>query len=583
MEKEFSFQARDTRLKDILFSTSKYKIPRYQRSYTWNEDQLSDFWSDLVNNDKSYFIGSFILNKESLKETGYIDVIDGQQRILTSTIFLAALRDLLKGISDQNEDDAKKISELIQTQDIAMLDRNGNESYRIVCGDSTKAFFEKNIQNKVSEINMSDPKTIEETLIKKNYEYFNQKITAELNNRVTQQSKIAYLQELREKIAELIVIEITIESEEDAYEIFETTNARGVELSVADLLKNLIFKKIPKKKDKDTAKELWNDIVANITETNTDLKRFLRYYWISKYSFVTEKKLFKEIKKEITDWEQFLNDLHKASEHWFNLMQGSEDDWKSTKNGLKVLKNLKSIKIMNVTQCYVLFLSILRNADLIGIDFSKIFNLIEKFTFQYSVICKKPGNNVEKIYSKYARKIEQIIKKETKKNISKRIQSTFEELKKELTDVKPFYEEFKENFMEIEYGRSERTRIIAKYILDGINNLSENGEHSIDFMNVNAEHILPQNPDSAWNLTKKEIKNYVDKLGNLTLVHKKFNSTMGNSIIKEKINELKRSNINMNKELVEFLEKNGNHWTEKEILERQLEFADKAYNKCWSL
>lgn len=576
MEKEFSFQARDTKLKDILFATTKYQIPRYQRPYTWNEDQLSDFWNDLINNHNPYFIGSFILNKETLKETGYVDVIDGQQRMLTTTIFIAVIRDLLKDL------DSKK-SELIQIQDVAILDRNGNESYRVTCGDSTKSYFEKHIQNTSSPIINSIPKTTEENRIKKNYLFFFNNISDELKKKPTKEDKIKYLQELRERVADLIVIEIEIESEEDAYEIFETTNARGVELSVADLLKNLIFKKIPKKKDKDLAKDLWTEIVNNISATNTELKKFLRYYWISKYSFVTEKKLFKEIKKEITDWEQFLYDLYDASEDWFNLIQGSEDDWKDIKNGQKILKALSAVQIMNVSQCYVLFLSILRNIKKIGTDPTRIFELIEKFTFQYSAVCKLPGNNVEKIYSKYARRIEQIIKTESRKNISKKIQSTFEELKKELIDEKPSFDLFKDNFIEIEYGRSERTRTLAKYILNGINNLDESGEYLIDFANVNIEHLLPQNPDPGWNLTKKEIKDFVDKIGNLTLVHKKINSKIGNKIIKEKIDELKKSDIKMTKEIVKYLEDNKYKWTKKDILDRQLKFADISYNKSWHI
>ncbi len=574
MEKEFSFQARDTKLKEILFSTAKYQIPRYQRPYTWSEDQLSDFWNDLSNNHSSYFIGSFILNKETLNDSGYVDVIDGQQRMLTATIFIAVIRDLMKDL------DTKK-SELIQIQDVAILDRNGNESYRVICGDSTRSFFEHHIQSTSLKILESDPQTTEEIRIKKNYHFFHSKISDELRKRANKEDKIIYLQELRERVADLIVIEIEIESEEDAYEIFETTNARGVELSVADLLKNLIFKKIPKKKDKDLAKDLWTEIVGNIAATNTEIKKFLRYYWISKHSFVTEKKLFKEIKKEITDWEQFLYDLFDASEDYFKLIQGSDDEWRDIKNGQKIIKSLSAIQIMNVSQCYVLFLSILRNIKKIETDPTKIFELIEKFTFQYSSICKLPGNNVEKIYSKYARRIEQIIKTETQKNITKKIQSTFEELKKELMDEKPSFDLFKDNFMEIEYGRSERTRTLAKYILNGINNLDETGEYLIDFANVNIEHILPQNPDPGWKLTKKDIKDYVDRLGNLTLVHKKINSRIGNKIIQDKIEELKKSEIKMTKEIVKYLGTNKFSWSKDDITKRQLTFAEIAYNKSW--
>ncbi|SYZ74484.1 hypothetical protein TRIP_C90112 [Candidatus Zixiibacteriota bacterium] len=574
MEREFSFQAKDTTLKNILFGTSKYKIPRYQRPYNWNEDQLSDFWSDLTNNQSSYFIGSFILNKEPLKVTGYIDVIDGQQRMLTTTIFISVIRNLMKEYDD-------KMADLIQTQDIAFRDRDGIDSFRIECGESTREYFEKFIQSTSSDISKSNPKSAEEIRIFKNYNYFYSNIMSNLERCQNMGEKINYLKDLRSKIADLVVIEIEIDSEEDAYEIFETTNARGVELSIADLLKNLILKKIPAKKDKDFAKDVWQEIVNNVQATNTELNRFLRYYWISKYSFVTEKKLFKEIKKEITDWEKLLYELCEASEDYYKLISGNEEDWRDKKNGVRIYRALSAIRIMGVSQCYVLFLSILRNYNKFETDPTRIFEKIENFTFQYSSICRMPGNKVEKIYSKYARKIEQIAKSEIKKNATKKAQSTFEELLKELYDERPSLEAFKENFLELEYGRSEKTRILATYVLSKINGIAESGEYLIDFNNVNIEHLLPQNPDPKWNLNKKDIRGYVDKLGNLTLLGRRINAKVGNKIIKEKIEELKTSKIKMTQDLVEYLIKNDFKWDAEEINKRHEALALLGYNRVW--
>ena len=99
-----------------------------------------------------------------------------------------------------------------------------------------------------------------------------------------------WIKVIRNKLADLIVIRVVIESESDAYEIFETTNARGVDLSVADLLKNLIFRNMKVKVDKDDAKETWQHIGSNVEASgNGGLQRFLRYYWLSKQKFVQEK------------------------------------------------------------------------------------------------------------------------------------------------------------------------------------------------------------------------------------------------------------------------------------------------------
>ncbi|MBI5685912.1 MAG: DUF262 domain-containing protein [Verrucomicrobia bacterium] len=576
MATELSFEAHDQPLESVLFSqNSKFRIPRYQRPYAWTEDQLADFWNDLNASDSPYFLGSFIFNLEPKAESGFVEVIDGQQRMLTVTILMAVLRDLVREIDPT-------LAERIQRQDIAIEDRNGKLSYRIECGDSTKPFFEKHIQDRDSKILSSAPNTPEEARIKANYDFLKIKVEEALTRCNTKEEQVGLIERLRKKVSELVVIQIQINSEEDAYEIFETTNARGVDLSIGDLLKNLIFKKIKAQEDRDFAKEVWADILNDVQETSTELKRFIRYYWISKYALVTEKHLFREIKKQTTDWQKLLEDLWAASASYNKLMEGERSEWVDVKHGARIYKSLTALKIMGVSQCYVLLLSILRNYQRLDTDPTRVFELIEKFTFNYSAICKLQANKVEKIYSAYARRIEDCVANEPKKKVGGKIQSIFSQLEEELRQERPSYEVFKDSFDRVAYGLSERSRQLAKYILSEINALETTGEHALDFDVVNIEHILPQNPCKEWGLSKKQIKGYVNKLGNLTLVGKTFNSKMGNRIIPEKIEALAESEIPMTQQLVKHLQGNGLKWDEADIEQRQAVFADVAYNKVWS-
>lgn len=577
MDTTLSFQADDSKVSDVLFSNYKFEIPRYQRPYAWGEDQISDFWNDIIVSPVPFFIGSFILNYEFYKETGFVEVIDGQQRMLSMTIFIAALRDLVK---EFDMDVAKRF----QRQDISFEGRDGTQTLRIICGDSTQDYYSNNIQQFDNNILESKPKTKELQLVKKNYEYLYNKVRDELEKYPNNEDKVKFIEELRTRLANLIVIHIQINSEDDAYEIFETTNARGIDLSVADLVKNLVFKKIRPGDDRDFAKEVWQEIVNNVQSTNTELKKFLRYYWISKHSFVTEKRLFKEIKREIVDWIRFLEDLWDASEIFNLLMVGNEDEWRDRipKDGHKIHKAVSAVKYMNVTQCYVLFLSILRNHSKLGTNPAKIFQLIEKFSFNYSAVCKLPGNKVEKIYSRFALRIEQIISSETDKMRPRKIQSLFTELRKELSGERPPYDYFVELFQELRYKNSESGRILIKYILNEYNSyLWETEEQKIDFTNVNIEHIIPRSPDEEWNLTKEEIKGYVNLLGNLTLVDQKINSRIGNKSILKKVEELKKSTLPITRHLVDDIKKLDYEWNENEIGQRQLMFAGVAYREIW--
>jgi len=464
MSNTLNFEAKDVNVADVLFSNYKYQIPRYQRSYTWTEDQISEFWSDLISSEDPYFIGSLIFNYEPYEDTGYVDIIDGQQRLLTITILIAVLRDIVHSL-----DPATSVR--YQRQDIAFEDRSGKESFRILPGDSTRDFFQKAIQRRGSDINQFDSSSLakEELRIKKAYQYLHARVLDELKKFTNKEKKIEFLNSLRQKVSDLIVIKIQIENEDEAYEIFETTNARGVDLSVGDLLKNLIFKRIPAKKDRDYAKDLWNEITTNVEATGMELKKFIRYFWISKYSFVSEKHLFRAIKRHITDWKGFLDDLWEASDLFRTLLEGPEDDFQDIKHGADIYKSVFSIRLMNVSQCYVLFLAILRNFKNLGTDPVRVFRLVESFTFRYSVVCKLPGNKVERIYSKYAVQLENAIICLPAKKTTARIQSIFAELESQLKELRPTRELFCEGFLAISYRNSEQSRKMIKYILGEIN------------------------------------------------------------------------------------------------------------------
>jgi len=570
------FKAQEKLVGEILFgSLYKFRIPRYQRPYAWGNDQISDFWNDLISEDNFFFIGTFIFNNEPLNKTGYIEIIDGQQRILSITIFIAVLRDILEKIDVES-------ARRYHRQDIAIEDRDGNESFRILCGDSTQDYFKKYIQQMGCDILNSQPKVKEHTLIKKNYEFLYKKVNDELKKFEHKKDKINYLNILRKKIYDLQAIHIQIENEEEAYEIFETTNARGIDLTIADLLKNLIFQSIKSDGNKDVAKDLWKDIVEDIQETDSEMKRFIRYFWISKQAFITEKKIFKAIKNEVTNWDKFLKDLHQGAEMFNKLLVPDKNDWKDIKNGDRIYKALFSISLMGVSQCYVLFLSILRNLDKLKTDPTRVFELIEKFTFQYSTICRLPTNGPEKVYSKYALRIEKAITERSDKKIAGEIQSIFSSLENELNKMRPSPEIFKEFFNELEYKNSEKSRVLIKYVLHKINRFyQKTKEQDIDFDEVNIEHILPQKPVKGSSLKRKDIKQYVNRLGNLTIVDKRINSKVGNKPVKDKMVGYKESTLAINQELIKEFKGYSYDWDEVVINKRQKYFAELIYKKIF--
>jgi hypothetical protein len=572
------FDAEDKSLHDILFGKEKYKIPRYQRPYSWTKDEVSDLWNDLKDEETS-FLGSFVFNYEFADKDNFIEVIDGQQRLITFTILSAVLRDLYRELKDEDK------AILTQTKIIEFQDNiTGKPTYRLKCGDTLKKFFEENIQSFKARTLSSTPYRKEERRVKENYEYLREQISGELEQITEKSKKIDYLDLLKKKLADLRIIWIRIDNDEDAYSIFETVNARGADLTAADLLKNHLFSKIHSNEDGiDLAKEKWLNIENSVESVKAlSVSKLIRYHWLSKYSFVSEKKLYKEIKKTITDPMAFLDELEKSADYYSKMMSGDanarvwQDEVDDRRSGIKIFDALQGLKVMGITQSFPLLLCLLANRERIGMDLSPTFKIIENYHFVYSAICKQPGNKVEKVYFQTAKKIQEALQLKTRKQIQGRVQSILAEFKDSL-EV-PNKDFFIEKFMDIEY----KNYPLVVYILSNIEKTKGGtDEQIVNFAKVNIEHILPKDP-AEWNLTKKDIKEYVDNLGNLTLISERINGSMGNQSLKEKLGWLKKSKLHLNHELVKKLE-STNKWNKKEIDNRQREIAEFAHDIVWKI
>lgn len=125
--------------------------------------------------------------------------------------------------------------------------------------------------------------------------------------------------------------------------------------------------------------------------------------------------------------------------------------------------------------------------------------------------------------------------------------------------------------------------MLIKYFLSKVNDFySKTQEQLIDFANTNLEHILPKNPRKDWKLSKKEIKPYVNKVGNLTPLWKVINSRIQNGLVKDKVNDYKESELPLNKQLIQELTEHKYRWGKDQIEKRQEFFADLAYHKIFN-
>ncbi|MEI7560793.1 MAG: DUF262 domain-containing protein, partial [Actinomycetes bacterium] len=220
----------------VLSSDFDFHIPSYQRPYSWGADQalqlLDDLLGALANEENDpYFLGSIVLVKESGKPIS--EVIDGQQRLTTLTILLSILRD--------NETDPKIADPLD-----AMVTEPGNELAglkprpRLTLRDRDNAFFENHIQTKGATNNL-DSTTIDASQLQTDPQRLIVEnalaLKAELANHPAE--TVRALQRLVHNLTYLVVV--TTPTKESAFRIFNVMNARGMDLTPADIFKAKII------------------------------------------------------------------------------------------------------------------------------------------------------------------------------------------------------------------------------------------------------------------------------------------------------------------------------------------------------
>ncbi len=266
------------------------RVPPFQRGYSWEKTHVSTFCEDIFDFNHSwkageqYFLGPIVIMEEADK----IVLLDGQQRLATVTIFFAALRDHARKLATQKGSDfARDIQrELIEPDDRWSLGLN----------ETDESFFREGIQS-------DPPKAVTATLrshvlIKQAYDLIRARIATELDGLNADES-VKKMKSLKQTLAvNAVVVAITVASEDDAFQIFETLNDRGLRLTVPDLLLNHLTRSA-EAKDRPTIREKWTYMLEKMGKR--DIDRFLRHMWISKFGDVKSRGLYREIKAFIKD------------------------------------------------------------------------------------------------------------------------------------------------------------------------------------------------------------------------------------------------------------------------------------------
>lgn len=251
-------------------------VPEFQRGYSWEKKHLEAFWADvetfqkqnaLKNGPDKYFLGPIVVRAES-KNTIYL--LDGQQRLATVTILFAVIRDIARGLGIQAADDFARDTH----RDLIVKEETGD--YALELGETDKQFFRETVQ--------ADPPTQQSPRLRshRHIQRAHDLFLAKVESKIAGADPTTALQELKglERILrrDLVMAAIPVESERDAFLIFETLNDRGLRLSVPDLLLNYLMRVAQPPTDRRDIRDLWTGMLERLGRR--DISRFLRHMWV---------------------------------------------------------------------------------------------------------------------------------------------------------------------------------------------------------------------------------------------------------------------------------------------------------------
>ena len=545
----------------ILKDKNSY-VPKYQRSYAWKEENVRHFFQDIgtaINsNSREYFLGSIVISE---KEEGRPEIVDGQQRLATTLIILAAIRDYFFKL---NTSEGAERAQMIFNEYLAKKDLDTLELLpKLNLNDSDHEYFlNRVINNPDSESRKTKPnKKSHERINKAAYEA--EKYVAQLTGITSDPTKILvqWINYLKEKAK---VIAVRVPDESNAFTIFETLNDRGLALAVSDLLKNYLFYK-----SEDRVSEVqqkWIQIISTIesAEDEQTVINFIRNYWSSKNGLIREKDLFEKIKRSVSSKAEavsFTSGLYESSKSYSAMITCDDNFWSNFDSTAKA--SMETLNFFNMVQIRPLVLAILENFK--PKETTDSLKLLVNASVRFLIVGGLGGGALEQKYCDGAVKINK-----------KEITTTFQ-LAGFMKTSTPSDSEFKTSFENATVSKN----YLARYYLRVLE-MIESGKAEPEFVPnssndvVTLEHILPQNPSAAWgHITEDDADANYKKIGNLSLLKKTINSDIGNGGFKAKKPFYKESAFLLTSKVADF-----NEWGINEIKSRQ-EYLAQIALKAW--
>jgi uncharacterized protein with ParB-like and HNH nuclease domain len=542
-------QASETKLQQITEGTKQYVVPLFQRPYSWKKAQWEALWNDLVelcqaDNPRPHFMGSIVtMPTTSVPEgiTKYL-LIDGQQRLTTVFILLAALRDTSKSKDPE-------LAEEIENTILVNPYKKGLDYYKLQPTQIDRETFHNLIKNCVEK---------GQNEIFECYRFFEKKIR--------QNSVSLDLSKIKKVICNnFSVVSVVLSHDDDPYLVFENLNAKGRPLTQSDLIRNYFFMRIHADSQESVHAQYWKPMQDLLGDNLTE---FVRHYLTKTGVDVKQNEIYFELKGRISnnDALTYLEDLSSFSGYYSKLL----DPTKETHSNIQYY--LARINRLEVSTVYPFLLNCyddwMKERITEG-EFVEVLKIIENFILR-RFICNVQTRGLNRIFALLYSQVSKVSDLESDSFVE-RLKLTLQhrDYPKDL--------EFKARLIDTKLYGSTRSKKCS-LILESIETSFRHKEE-ISFEKVNIEHVMPQTITDEW---KKDLGEdwaiihdlYGHTLGNLTLTA--YNPELSNHTFEYKKSLLQDSHLELNRYFQGRIS-----WGRKDIEERADYLADLAL-KIWN-
>jgi hypothetical protein len=547
----------------LLKDGRRYVVPPHQRDYSWSADEIDRFFADieqsLSEGADEYFLGLMVFKPEGKDR---LVILDGQQRLGTAILILAAIREWLRSRGLQTDADQIN-SEYIARRELGgsalearlILNRLNNPSFeRYIVAELPDEEIDADLKN----LRPHDPnrKLLEATL------HCRQRIrdlAAKVPKEKASESLFSFARFLEGNVK---VVRLIVPNEANAYTVFETLNDRGLDLTALDLVKNYIFGRAEGKTVLSGLQDQWLQMMGNLTNVRAD--DFLKAWWTSRHGRVQTAQLFPRFKdsvRSVTEVGKTASDMLLASEQYAALEVADDPLWGEFSESAR--NHIRALKVLGGAQTHPVLLAALTKWDRPEVE--RLLRLLETVIVRYQLIGGGRTGRLEIGCAVLAAAI-----------YSGKVTNT-RRAADSISDLLPSDKEFRSKFELAEEKGAAKARLLLIRLESqarAVTGKADLGGELEPRATLTVEHVLPKTPGSAWMtvLSKNPdfAEDYTHRLGNLCLLTQ-VNRRIGNAAFTEKQKVYAKSELLLTNEIARATE-----WTANDVEERQKRLAKLA-------